>query len=405
MEKREKLRYFLWTFIGILVLIGLASGYGKLIDSDSTCSILGSCSNVVYLNYSNVGNLTIIGNSSFDGHLMPITSLIWDIGSGPNRWRNIYGTNLSIDYIDAIGNITTAEYFVGSGAFLVNLNVSGNFTGSINSSNILNEYWVDESGDTMTGTLVTPEVSTDCVSGGNIEFGQCGVNVRLNLTSGGNFYGIGPWDTDDSMSANSLVIRNSRSVPNLISVINRSGLYIFDNSASDNTMIRMDLQGNYVGVGNVTASHFFGDGSHLTGIAAGVEVPRWLNNSNSLYINSSYPQNITIADWFKGKFNWTSADDYNIFNGSILDFNESKMNDTIDARGAGDNATWNQSKADTLYAPNTTLGIQVLSNLTEDDVEAYIFDNDNTANLNMSHYNITGIDCFFFKSGGSWCSA
>lgn len=31
------------------------------------------------------------------------------------------------------------------------------------------------------------------------------------------------------------------------------------------------------------------------------------------------------ANWFKGKFNWTSADDWNIFDGSILDFNESKL--------------------------------------------------------------------------------
>ena len=43
-------------------------------------------------------------------------------------------------------------------------------------------------------------------------------------------------------------------------------------------------------------------------------------------------------------------------------------------------------------------------NLTEDNVEAYIFDNDNTANLNMSYYNITGVDCITFESGGQICS-
>jgi len=36
------------------------------------------------------------------------------------------------------------------------------------------------------------------------------------------------------------------------------------------------------------------------------------------------PFNLT-ASWFKGKFNWTSADDWNIFDGSTLDFNESKL--------------------------------------------------------------------------------
>lgn len=34
--------------------------------------------------------------------------------------------------------------------------------------------------------------------------------------------------------------------------------------------------------------------------------------------------NVT-ADWFKGKFNWTTFDDWNIFNGSILTFNDTKL--------------------------------------------------------------------------------
>ena len=38
-------------------------------------------------------------------------------------------------------------------------------------------------------------------------------------------------------------------------------------------------------------------------------------------------ENIT-ADWFRGKFNWTSGDTWNIFNGSILTFNESKLETT-----------------------------------------------------------------------------
>ena len=35
--------------------------------------------------------------------------------------------------------------------------------------------------------------------------------------------------------------------------------------------------------------------------------------------------NTTSSQWFNGKFNWTSADDWNIFDGSTLDFNESKL--------------------------------------------------------------------------------
>ena len=39
--------------------------------------------------------------------------------------------------------------------------------------------------------------------------------------------------------------------------------------------------------------------------------------------------NLTSTKWFNGQFNWTSADDWNIFDGSTLDFNESKLSTTF----------------------------------------------------------------------------
>ena len=80
--------------------------------------------------------LNISSNSYFNGSLMPSISLMFDIGSGAYRWRNIYGTNLSIDDIEvardiiALGDIT-ADNFHGSGANLTDLNVTGvmNVTG------------------------------------------------------------------------------------------------------------------------------------------------------------------------------------------------------------------------------------------------------------------------------------
>jgi hypothetical protein len=41
---------------------------------------------------------------------------------------------------------------------------------------------------------------------------------------------------------------------------------------------------------------------------------------------------------------------------------------------------------------------------TEDEVEAAIFDSDNTANLGMGDYNVTAVDCIVFTSGGKICS-
>ena len=43
------------------------------------------------------------------------------------------------------------------------------------------------------------------------------------------------------------------------------------------------------------------------------------------------------------------------------------------------------------------------TNLTETNVEAYIFDHDNTANLNLSNYNITNVQCIIFMNGAEDC--
>ncbi|MHA1302299.1 MAG: hypothetical protein ACTSPI_01170 [Candidatus Heimdallarchaeaceae archaeon] len=50
--------------------------------------------------------------------------------------------------------------------------------------------------------------------------------------------------------------------------------------------------------------------------------------ASALYVNltgDDMTGNLTNTKWFKGKFNWTTADDWNFFNGSSLDFNESKL--------------------------------------------------------------------------------
>ena len=65
--------------------------------------------------------------------------------------------------------------------------------------------------------------------------------------------------------------------------------------------------------------------------------------------------NISTTGWFKGLFNWIidiPSRAYLSFNGTTLEFNETKLNNTIDARATGDNVTWNEARADTLYAGN-----------------------------------------------------
>ena len=80
----------------------------------------------------------------------------------------------------------------------------------------------------------------------------------------------------------------------LIPFVSSFGVLVPDATLSEQQVEEYINNSNFnFGNNNVTAGYFFGDGSFLTGILGGF--PRWLNTSNSLYINSSYPQNINIS--------------------------------------------------------------------------------------------------------------
>ena len=61
------------------------------------------------------------------------------------------------------------------------------------------------------------------------------------------------------------------------------------------------------------------------------------------------------ANWFKGQFNWTESSDYLAFDGSQLDFNETKLNETISLIDASSNY-WTQS-GDDIYYDTGNVGI------------------------------------------------
>ena len=76
--------------------------------------------------------------------------------------------------------------------------------------------------------------------------------------------------------------------------------------------------------------------------------------------------NIT-APWFKGQFNFTTISDYLDFDGSQLDFNQTLLNDTIDAR---DTSYWSQNGTSIYYGSGNvgigTTGPQALLQLKND---------------------------------------
>lgn len=67
--------------------------------------------------------------SGFSSNLFPSTTLTYDLGSGTNRWNNTYTAVLNSEIIDNLNNITTGQYFIGSGAYLGDLNITGDITG------------------------------------------------------------------------------------------------------------------------------------------------------------------------------------------------------------------------------------------------------------------------------------
>ena len=87
-----------------------------------------------------------------------------------------------------------------------------------------------------------------------------------------------------------------------------------------------------------------------------------LDVNSSLYSNSS--------TWWSGLSSWLSG--WFINNAGVLEFNETKLNNTIDSRasGLGDNSSWNQSLANSLYILQSTEG-----NL---DVNSSVYSNSTT---------------------------
>ena len=105
---------------------------------------------------------------------------------------------------------------------------------------------------------------------------------------------------------------------------------------------------------------------------------RKVHNLSDQLFKNIYAQNINVsqnvtASWFKGIFNWiTDLSQYLNFNGTQLDFNETRLNGTIDSKiSISVNNSFNQSLTDTLYNPSYNTSLYVQSN-NGSDIQAKI---------------------------------
>ena len=88
------------------------------------------------------------------------------------------------------------------------------------------------------------------------------------------------------------------------------------------------------------------NGTYLNESYADTKYIQW-NNESTLNVNSSTYSNST--SWWSSLTSWLSG--WFVNNAGVLEFNETKLNQTIDARssGLGDNSSWNESYADIKY--------------------------------------------------------
>ena len=113
--------------------------------------------------------------------------------------------------------------------------------------------------------------------------------------------------------------------------------------------------------------------------------------------NGTFLKTETDPIWIADKSDYfTSAEILGFSYYNLSDFNIGDYSTTTQANnlyasiGYGDG--WNKTYADTLYTNETDTD----THLTEDNVEEYIFDADNTANLQMTTYNITMGDAILY---------
>ena len=70
-----------------------------------------------------------------------------------------------------------------------------------------------------------------------------------------------------------------------------------------------------------------------------------LNTTDNVQFN-----NVTSTSWFKGLFNWTVLNDWFSFDGSVLGFNDTKLNESIDVKIQEFNSTLVINESDTLQS-------------------------------------------------------
>lgn len=200
------------------------------------------------INISN--NLSVSGNSFFNGTLMPMISLVFDIGRPTLRWRNIFATNLSIDNIEVAGNINILGDIIGPFGNFTEL-----FAGEINISDLDNIYL------NLSGTNANQNInlggnnlSTPAIYGLPFDFlTAIGGSSRFHIGLGGDIEMAGTFTNDGNFVIYGDFLQYRLSgLPNKQVHIYDEGIRIYDGSNDNISVINLTNAGDGIFKGNLT---------------------------------------------------------------------------------------------------------------------------------------------------------
>jgi len=225
----------------------------------------------------NAGNITVTGN--IIGNLIPNANATYNLGNASNQWKELYLTGNSI-YLGAqtissnangvivtgnlyssganLGNSIVANYFIGSGNNLSNIqgsNVTGNVTSAItaNYANFANYVvWPNQSNITSLGTLSALTITGNLTSG----------NAQLGNSVNGNYF-IGNGYFLTSLQASQII----GNVPNAsyANFANYAGNVVVGNQPNitsigtlGNLSVTNNITGGNANIGNITLANGVG---------------------------------------------------------------------------------------------------------------------------------------------------
>src|SRR3989339_102381 len=338
----------------------LLSDQGTDLKLVSTGELLSTGNITIYIYDSVTGGSLIYSNLFINN----ITNGSWNVVINPNLeygknyWKDysVNGDNLNfsgndrIQFQSPLGLINNASLFNFS---LINSCVAG--------SSIRQVY---ENGSVLCET-------DDTGSGGNSSWNESYANTKYLLQS-----------EEGNLDVNSSVYSNSSTWWSGLSswlsgwFINNAGVLEFNETKLNNTI---DSRASGLG-DNSSWNQSLANSLYILQSTEGN-----LDVNSSVYSNSS--------TWWSGLTSWLSG--WFVNNAGILEFNETKLNNTIDLRAGGDNTSWNESYANTQYADISVVDTQ------KNASGNYVYNDSTTIYFNETKLNNT-IDLRAGGDNSSW---